>query len=406
MSLDSVYSLRYLLLFVISVTVLVVINMTWCLGYLYASFTLSSFHSKSLAETNFEPGSTKQFYYPSKTVFPNAVISNNRSFATEKRPLTSRTVSPVRVSLKTVKPTSKILPTNKSMTVGHQITTRQPNNGTRQDTCENCFMHDFKYIIQNQDVCNTSLAEKSQIDLIVFIFSVHDHFKERDVIRQTWLSVSNGNTGNIRHVFLLGYVNNGSMSKKVEEENDVHHDIIKESFVDTYHNLTYKTIMGFKWVTHFCSSARFVMKTDDDMYVNLPAIVEALNKEEKQLQTTVSGTCALVAKPIRNTKSKWYASIWSYPHDSYPGFCSGTGYVTSRTVAEQIYNISKTVPFFHLEDVYVALCVKKLGFKLRHLPGFHNYRTKLDPCVMKSNSILTSHGVPLDFLIKIRDAKC
>ena len=40
-------------------------------------------------------------------------------------------------------------------------------------------------------------------------------------------------------------------------------------FLDTYHNLSYKAVMGNLWVAEFCSQAEFVVKTDDDMYVDL-----------------------------------------------------------------------------------------------------------------------------------------
>ena len=37
--------------------------------------------------------------------------------------------------------------------------------------------------------------------------------------------------------------------------------------------------MGLKWVKDHCSQARFVMKTDDDIFVNLPKLHKALLAE-------------------------------------------------------------------------------------------------------------------------------
>ncbi|XP_041379523.1 beta-1,3-galactosyltransferase 5-like [Gigantopelta aegis] len=363
MSLDSVHSLRSFLLIVIALTVLVLGNLVWSLDYLYIPLGMDFVYQTRVFKTESETSSINRGFYFGKTV----------------KPTTTR----------------------------QEVTTSQLNNATlvRPDSCENCFEHNFKYIIQNEAVCN-SLEKNSTIDLIVLVFTVHGHFQQRNILRQTWLLVSKENKGTIRYVFLLGDTKDEDLSKKVEEENDVHHDIIKESFVDSYQNLTYKTIMGFKWVTNFCSKARFVMKTDDDMYVNLPALVPVLVKEETTLQSSVGGSCNLNAQPIREKNSKWFASVRSYPHKYYPGYCSGTGYVTSKSVTGKIYDISKTVPFFHLEDVYVALCVKTLGFKLRHLPGFYAGKVKFDPCRMKSNRILTCHGLPMELFFKIRDAKC
>ena len=50
-------------------------------------------------------------------------------------------------------------------------------------------------------------------------------------------------------------------------------------FQDSYYNLTLKTVMGLKWVKDHCSQARFVMKTDDDIFVNLPKLHKALLAE-------------------------------------------------------------------------------------------------------------------------------
>ncbi|XP_041379522.1 beta-1,3-galactosyltransferase 1-like [Gigantopelta aegis] len=389
MSLDSVHSLRSFLLIVIALTVFVLGNLVWSLGYLYTPLGMGFVYQTSVLKTESE---TRTIF--NRVFYRNKTVSSSPGMLPTVQTNSGLSGKPFNETTTTVKSTSRPSTTVKSTTVI-----------SRQDVCENCFEHNFKYIIQNDAVCNPR-EENSTIDLIVLVFTVHGHFKKREAIRETWLAVSGGNKGTIRHVFLLGHTNDENLSKKVEEENDVHHDIIKESFVDSYQNLTYKTIMGFKWVTNFCSKARFVMKTDDDMYVNLPHLVPVLVKEETTLQSSVSGTCAIVAEPIRDARSKWFASVRSYPHKHYPGFCSGTGYVTSSFVAGKIYEISKMVPFFHLEDVYVALCVKKLGFKLRRLPGFHNTRVMLDPCIMKTNRILTSHEIPMEFLYKIRDAKC
>ena len=43
-------------------------------------------------------------------------------------------------------------------------------------------------------------------------------------------------------------------------------------FQDTYRNLTLKTVMGLKWSAIFCPQARHVMKTDDDIFVNVPLL--------------------------------------------------------------------------------------------------------------------------------------
>ena len=48
----------------------------------------------------------------------------------------------------------------------------------------------------------------------------------------------------------------------------VHQDILQWDFMDTYNNLTIKSILALKWAPAFCSTAKFVIKMDDDVFLN------------------------------------------------------------------------------------------------------------------------------------------
>ena len=45
-------------------------------------------------------------------------------------------------------------------------------------------------------------------------------------------------------------------------------------------NLTLKSVMGLKWSAIFCPQAKFVLKTDDDIFVNVPLLHAALMSGE------------------------------------------------------------------------------------------------------------------------------
>ena len=66
------------------------------------------------------------------------------------------------------------------------------------------------------------------------------------------------------------------MQRDLEDENAKHHDIIQGSFAYTYINLSYKNIMGKRWVSTFCEHAEFVVKTDDDMFIDLYEVLSWL----------------------------------------------------------------------------------------------------------------------------------
>ena len=297
--------------------------------------------------------------------------------------------------------------TDKHIAVTAQLTKAKATlKATRLDECNNCFHHNYNYVIDNPDICKHH-NKSVPIELLVSIFTTHARRLQRDTIRKTWISMARKNySPYIRYAFLLGEIGDKALGKAVIEENNINHDIIKEDFVDTYQNLTYKTIMAYKWANSKRKHAQFVMKTYDDMYVNIPALLNIIKTHKYALQTAVGGACHRQASPIRDRRSKWYASIQSYPNSTYPGFCSGTGYVTSMNVATKVFEISSHVPFFHLEDVYVALCIKKLKYFLKTIEGFNSVRVKPDPCIYKNKTMVTSHELPPALIEQIWSGDC
>jgi hypothetical protein len=182
------------------------------------------------------------------------------------------------------------------------------------------------------------------------------------------------------------------IQKAVEMENLIFRDIIQEDFIDSYYNLTLKTVMAFKWASIFCKNAKFFMKTDDDMFVNLLALKRITVKHKHALQKSIAGRCNLVRIPVRKTSSKWYMSYENYPQKLFPLYCSGTAYVTSMNVVQKVFEVSKNIPFICLEDVYVSLCMKELRFNMTHMEGFHTGLVK-PGCVYTTNKVVTSHRV-------------
>ena len=295
-------------------------------------------------------------------------------------------------------------PTVRSTSKPTITTTPTTNSRSRPKNCDECFKRPYLYMLNSSNVCLMSTTNANQeIGLLMVVTSTVNGYERRQAIRGTWLSVTQKNTHpHIRHVFLFGYTNENE-AVKLKKEADVYHDIIQQSFKDSYKNLTLKTLMGLEWAGRFCPTAKYIMKTDDDMFVNVTNVLR-LTRQGSNLDKVVFGACHTLAHPIRNIKSKWYASKLSYPEQSYPGFCSGTGYVMSKRVASDIVRVSSSVPFFHLEDVYTAISVRRLGYKLKAVGGFNPYRIILPKsgCGKYSSSALfTSHGVNPSTLLKI-----
>jgi len=51
---------------------------------------------------------------------------------------------------------------------------------------------------------------------------------------------------------------------------------IQVNFEDSYRNLTLKAMSALAWIGKYCNRTRYVLKTDDDAYVNMRALLKHL----------------------------------------------------------------------------------------------------------------------------------
>ncbi|XP_030846805.1 beta-1,3-galactosyltransferase 1 [Strongylocentrotus purpuratus] len=250
--------------------------------------------------------------------------------------------------------------------------------------------HDYNLVLNEPEVCRTKGRNETDVFLLVCVFTIHSNFERRKAIRETWGSQKIVRGKQIMTLFMLGKSKNQYHQRLVELESKRHGDIIMEDFVDSYQNLTLKTIMTMKWTSQYCSDVNYVMKTDDDMYINYDALITHLTDPETPKTKHFVGNKFSGNAPIRNPKSKWYVPKKMYSNPRYPSFCSGTGYVMSGDIPARAYNMSLHTRFLYLEDVYMGLCMKKLKIKMTGHSGFHIDNQPYKYCAYKR--MITTHG--------------
>ncbi|XP_030828170.1 beta-1,3-galactosyltransferase 1 [Strongylocentrotus purpuratus] len=253
------------------------------------------------------------------------------------------------------------------------------------------FPHDHNLVINEPNKCKNDDGSDRQVFFLVLILSIHKNFDQRNAVRKTWASPKEIDGKQIVTLFLLAKNTNPRHQSLVEQESKQYKDIIMEDFMDTYKNLTLKTMMGLKWASIFCPQADYVMKTDDDMYVQFANIITYLSKPTVPTKNYVTGF-VINGGPIRDPKSKWYMPKETYPGSKYPPFCSGTGYMMSGDVPGKVYETSLHTPFLYLEDVFFATCINSLHIVPVNNKGFNNWRTPYSYC--KYKRIFTTHMVP------------
>ncbi|XP_022610505.1 beta-1,3-galactosyltransferase 2-like [Seriola dumerili] len=260
----------------------------------------------------------------------------------------------------------------------------------------------FPYIINEPDKC----VESRPVPFLVMLIATEARKVEaRNAIRQTWGNESVALALGFIRLFMLGK-NEGELGllqqRMLEAESQRHHDIIQQDFLDSYKNLTIKTLMGMNWVAMHCPRASYVMKTDSDMFVNTEYLIyKLLRPEQKPKKNYFTGNNMRGFAPNRNKNSKWYMPPELYPSEKYPTFCSGTGYVFSGDLARKIYRASLSIRHLHLEDVYVGICLAKLRIEPTPPPNeflFNHWRVSYSSC--KYSHLITSHGFHPNELLK------
>lgn len=227
------------------------------------------------------------------------------------------------------------------------------------------------------------------LTLLVTVLTSVQNVAQRMAIRDTWGKALK--KGGARIVFFLGSSSSSSIQTMVRREWKDHNDLVQEDFVDSYYNLSTKTISMLKWVSNNCNKVKYVLKTDDDIYVNAPALFQRLETFNDTI--AIYGQLAHRWRPIRYKKSKWYVPFRNYPWAHYPDFVAGPAYFLTGSAVPRLFRVANRMKPFFLEDVFVTgLVAIVAGIPRIDQAGMKNSRDTFNPCSF--NKTITSHSHP------------
>eukprot|EP00795_Rhopilema_esculentum_P013653 gene13653-4552_t len=232
----------------------------------------------------------------------------------------------------------------------------------------------FKLVESDTDPLPISPKCSKEVFLIVLVVTSPDGYIRRNAIRGTWaesfgksrhamkkeskVEKEYGIDSVVKVVFLVGHTPNKQVMDLVNAEAKMFGDIVLGGFHEDYRNLTMKTRLGLKWA-YFSCKAKYILKTDDDVFINTFPLVEWL--AEQQREKFYSGWCNFDSPVVRDPNNKWFVSTDDYEGTNYPGYCLGGGYVMSDDVLGRMIKMSYGRKLFPMEDLYVGLLIKSLG---------------------------------------------
>ena len=207
--------------------------------------------------------------------------------------------------------------------------------------------------------------------MLIVVHSVHNNTEKRQLIRDTWGSVARDGGGGsdwpgrkgdalpeMRLIFLLGVHRIDAYNSLITYEADTFGDIVQFDFVDDYRNMTYKNLLGITWVNRHCAHARYVLKSDDDVFVNIPSVIEMLNQND--FVRTIIGPYNPRSRSVRDRASKWFLTCSEYPFNYLPPYMSGSAYILTQDLLYDLYISSLFVPWLHIDDLYVTGILAKI----------------------------------------------
>ncbi|XP_014864698.1 PREDICTED: beta-1,3-galactosyltransferase 1-like [Poecilia mexicana] len=239
------------------------------------------------------------------------------------------------------------------------------------------YPHNYRFVMDNPEVCKVNSPF-----LVLMVPVAPSNVAARDAIRATWGKdrVVQGET--VLTLFVLGLDKRHDV-EKLQQENQQHNDLIQSNFLDTYLNLTIKTMVIMDWLATRCPAAAYAMKVDSDMFLNVDNLVIMLKKPGIPQKNYLTGMLMWNRPVIRSKNSKWYVPEEMYPDPQYPTYTLGMGYVFSNDLPAKFVEVSKSIKPFNIEDAYIGMCIKKLGLSPTSPPDpsqFKAYNSKYDRC--------------------------
>ncbi|XP_036379803.1 N-acetyllactosaminide beta-1,3-N-acetylglucosaminyltransferase 2 [Megalops cyprinoides] len=268
---------------------------------------------------------------------------------------------------------------------------------------------DYPLLTDQPGICGGEGQGAEAPVLLLAIKSETGNFENRQAIRQTWgqsgwvQGEAGGRGGLVRTVFLLGKQDPSAglypdLEALLELEKSQHQDILQWDFRDSFYNLTLKDVLFWRWFSLRCPRALFVFKGDDDIFLRTRSLLDFLHQQgdesgdpgqnsTERTRDLFVGEVIANAGPNRQPSTKYYIPE-SFYKGTYPAYAGGGGVVYSGDLALRLGRVSRRVHLFPIDDVYLGMCLHRLGISPSHHPGFLTFdlpaSDREKPCAYRS----------------------
>ncbi|TRY61115.1 hypothetical protein TCAL_11075 [Tigriopus californicus] len=232
------------------------------------------------------------------------------------------------------------------------------------------------YVIENPNFCTKIWPD---IEILAVVHSNPSQGDFRDRIRATWGDPRIYNEVKIRPLFFVGRSPDPVVEDSLQQESFSYGDLVQTDFLDSYKNLTFKAISWMAWVESHCSQVKDLIKTDDDMIVDVFRLSQYL-KQMHIMMNSFKGREHLkfhcyywrYGTIIRDPDKKHYVSQETFSGRRFPAYCSGSAFILSTKISQVLLDNFRQDPhYLWIDDVFITgILAKRAGVK-HHSMGRH-----------------------------------
>ena len=216
---------------------------------------------------------------------------------------------------------------------------------------------------------------KPGIELVIVVTSRPSSIYQRLAIRNSWGrpdSVINQHLFKDKKfdfisIFAIGQTPNKITQNIIEKESQGFGDILQLFYIDFYENLTNKTLLTLEWLSYNCEP-KFVLKTDDDCFVNLLSLEPWLHTLKSDILYV--GKRNVHMPVIRNPKHRNYVAVEDFSEKYYEPYCSGGGYMLSGKILKNVTGKAKFFKQIRNEDAFIGIVMNFMNISPVHDKGF------------------------------------
>ena len=223
-------------------------------------------------------------------------------------------------------------------------------------------------------------CHKKRILVLILVFTQPERSYERLIARKTWIKYT---PSDFAMFFVMGKPDD-RMMEDVNEEFETFQDILIGNFKDQKRTETTKFMMALMWFSQLqnvCKIPRYVLKTADNIYINMAALGYWIKNELPMTKNIYLGRVVRRDEPVRNRDNPRYVPRIAFQDFVFPDYLNGPQYLFSADVMHRMAYVTRLVFPIAVEDAYIGLLCHRLEIRPIWDDNFHLLMKTTNVCV-------------------------